>query len=343
MVRGEKRDLRLSTDDEDDTSETNKMRISLNISGTCELINNIELAQVVNESLAVSDATSQNRDVSSEGDGLVFPFSDEEGNIASEHEVRDGYESQDGAVGGERVHWPEYDSLSEVDSIPPLASTESETTADNTHDHGQSTDSGMLEESAGNVTNLCRNREPANVQTGVVTETGPLIPVSLGFSDIEEDDGDWEEVLDDQGYPTGMERRSFKLNVVSGDTESIDEDWDRVRRVNGLFDGTNARREVNELGERLYETSGSETSGQVANLSVYSESSDVSGEGYHAESSDSTSESASEQAVVSGCLDRTRTTLSAMTSGTSQLSRCLGGARTTLSDPDDGTSYHVTE
>ena len=102
----------------------------------------------------------------------------------------------------------------------------------------------MVEEEAGNVTNLCRARAHAEVRRGIVTETGPVFPITLGFSGMEEEDSEWEEVLDDQGLPTGMERRSFKLNVENGDTESIDENWDMVRRLNGISDGTNAKWQV---------------------------------------------------------------------------------------------------
>ena len=78
--------------------------------------------------------------------------------------------------------------------------------------------------------------------SGVITETGPLIPVSIGFSGA--DSESWEDVVDENGQPTGIEKKSFKLNVLDGSTESIDEEWDMVRRINGLEDGTNSRRVV---------------------------------------------------------------------------------------------------
>ena len=79
----------------------------------------------------------------------------------------------------------------------------------------------------------------------------------MGFGGLEDEESDSEQVLGDQGCPTRMERKSFRLNVENGDTESIDEDWDRVRRLNGIFDGTNNRREVEEFDFILSNTDGS--------------------------------------------------------------------------------------
>ena len=70
-------------------------------------------------------------------------------------------------------------------------------------------DSGMIDELTGNITNLCRQRVGVNVRQGVVTETSPYLPVSLGLS-MDESDGVWEEVLDEEGQPTGIERMSFR-------------------------------------------------------------------------------------------------------------------------------------
>ena len=103
---------------------------------------------------------------------------------------------------------------------------------------------GMSDRNVGNVTDLCRRRKLPTVSQGVITETGPFIPVSLGFWNVESDDGEWEEVTDEWGNPTGVERRSFKLNVQDLRTESIDEDLDEVLRMNGLSDGINNRRVV---------------------------------------------------------------------------------------------------
>ena len=93
------------------------------------------------------------------------------------------------------------------------------------------------------------------IRRGVITETGPYIPVSLGFSMVEDSDNEWEEVLDGEGRPTGLERRSFRLNILEGRTKSIDDEWAEVRQALGIPDGNNNRR-VSEWGENLYETRG---------------------------------------------------------------------------------------
>ena len=77
------------------------------------------------------------------------------------------------------------------------------------------------------------------------TETGPFIPISLGFS-MMDTDSDWEEQVDSNGYSTGIERRSLRLNIYNGRTESLDEEWIETLRLNGLQDGTNSRRLVCE-------------------------------------------------------------------------------------------------
>ena len=124
------------------------------------------------------------------------------------------------------------------DSIPRLTPSE-ESSSDETTETDQ--DSGVSDRNVGNVTNLCRRRLPQTVEAGVVTETGPFIPVTLGFGGSDDDNDCWEEVLDDFGNPTGMERLSFRLNVRDLRTESIDEELDQIRRMNGLNDGTNRR------------------------------------------------------------------------------------------------------
>ena len=78
----------------------------------------------------------------------------------------------------------------------------------------------------------------------VITETGLYIPVSLGYGEVDTGDEQWEEVVDEWGNPTGVERRSFKLNVQDLRTESSDNDFDEIFRVNGLSDGINNRRNV---------------------------------------------------------------------------------------------------
>ena len=76
--------------------------------------------------------------------------------------------------------------LSDSDSIPPLASTEPPSSHEE-FNVGNS-DSGMVEEERGNVTNLCRSRKRHIIREGVITETGPFLPVSLGFSMMRSED-----------------------------------------------------------------------------------------------------------------------------------------------------------
>ena len=115
----------------------------------------------------------------------------------------------------------------------------------------------MLEDIGGNVTNLCRQRAPVRIRRGIITETGPYIPVTLGFSMDSSNEG-WEEVYDEAGNPTGIERMSFRLNVENGLTESIDEELNEVRRINGLFDGTNNVRDPTPSDISYYVNSSSE-------------------------------------------------------------------------------------
>ena len=48
--------------------------------------------------------------------------------------------------------------------------------------------------------------------------------------------------MDDNGQPTRVDRRCFRLNIEDGRTESIDEEWAEVRNMYGFPDGTNNRR-----------------------------------------------------------------------------------------------------
>ena len=168
------------------------------------------------------------------------------------------------------------------------------------------------------MTNLCRARKVVPVDRGVITETGPQIPVSLGFSCGES--GDWEEILDEDGEPTGIER-SFKLNVMDGSTESIDDEWDRLRRENGLSDGINWTRQV------------------IEEYAVQDDSESESGDGYQADVSDrESSQLSTEYEIDSSTTDdlgRTRTTLSDPQCGESDRN-ALGGRRTTLRSHERG-------
>ena len=105
------------------------------------------------------------------------------------------------------------------DSGPGLATTESDSSifnisgSVNENDSGSENDSGMSVNQVGDVTNLCRQRRNQDVTTGVVTETGPYIPVSLGFSMVEDSDS-WEEMVDENGVSIGVEVKSFRLNIL---------------------------------------------------------------------------------------------------------------------------------
>ena len=97
-----------------------------------------------------------------------------------------------------------------------------------------------------------------SVRMGVITETGPVIPVSLGISG-EEVDGSWEEMYDENGQATGMERRSFRLNVADGRVDSVDDEEMRELREYGWNDGVSVRRWADEeSASREYEADMSE-------------------------------------------------------------------------------------
>ena len=156
-----------------------------------------------------------------------------------------------------------------------------------------------------------------------------MIPITLGLSGMEEDGSDWEELIDYHGNPTGIERRSFRLNVVDGHTESIDEEWDRTRRLSGIFNGTNTRREVDILELAMITSDYSNQSEQESN---YHTKRSGSSEGYLAECSDTEKEGVHEHHLTyTGCLNGTHTTLSTSTSGVEQNTMSLGSTRTTLS------------
>jgi len=106
-------------------------------------------------------------------------------------------------------------------------------------------DSGMSDRAVGNVTNLCRRRRRYFVSDGVATETGPYIPVSLGFSDMEYS-GSWEDIRDENGCHTGLERRTFRLNILDGRTDSVDDELAAELRNYGMRDGINNRWEPEE-------------------------------------------------------------------------------------------------
>ena len=221
-VKGQKRILSDSSDSDDESLK--RCKISLNVTETCERINNIELSGEEELSIILSEEE--------ESDDRVF----EDADVINEWHERErmvgDLEEEPVSVSGD-----EWWNASGADSMPPLASPDQLTS----EGVDSESDSGVIEEIGGGVTNLCIARGSHEVRSGIITETGPFIPVSLGFS-MSSTDGSWEEVVDRDGNPTRMERKSFRLNVVDGRTESIDDYLDYIRRLNGLPDEVNNRR-----------------------------------------------------------------------------------------------------
>ena len=204
MVGGVKRPASCSDEESSESSGRKKFKISLNISDIGEWINNIELegSEVENLEATYDDSSDRNEDLM-DNDlhiSLSFSVSDVDRDRESEEDL---------------FMW------SGADSIPPLASPEPPSTEWDLSDGANGeidSDSGMVEGVAGNVTNLCRRRTRHVVREGVITETGPYLPVSLGFNMEYGSSDEWEEILDSEGRPTGVERLSFKLNIVDGRT-----------------------------------------------------------------------------------------------------------------------------
>ena len=232
------------------------------------------------------------------------------------------------------------------ENIPPLTSSDLDLT-DVSTGHSNS-DSGMIEEEGGMVTNLCRQRVPVRVRNGLITETGPFIPVSLGFS-VSVESEDWEEVLDMHGNPTGVERRTFRLNIENGSTESIDEEWDDLRRYNGISDGTNNVREPSADDLSVYVEGESEPESLSDNVVTdsleYEYDADVSNEWLTGAASDNARpidvlggaqntlrsyDSDITYAVINPVLGGTRDTLRLNRGGVGNAMSVLGGTRDTL-------------
>ena len=133
--------------------------------------------------------------------------------------------------------------------------------------------------------------------------------------------------MDENGQSTGMEKKSFKLNVLDGSTESIDDEWDRVRRENGLEDGTNRRRVMGGGLEQEWQDLVDSTDEQ----SELSDGRQTDYDGYQADVSD---RSTGPDISTVDDLGRRRTTLSSPQCGENH--NALGRRRTTLSSPQCG-------
>ena len=120
----------MSTGDEEWQSDMKKLRISLNISGTCELINNIELSNTHDRSVNVSGVVENVREEFEEDDWLREEGgrsgTDSDGGWNVERDWDGVSEPEEG--GG--VKWQGEGSLTESDSTPPLASTEPDSSGD---------------------------------------------------------------------------------------------------------------------------------------------------------------------------------------------------------------------
>ena len=128
--------------------------------------------------------------------------------------------------------------------------------------------------------------------------------------------------MDENGQSTGMEKKSFKLNVLDGSTESIDDEWDRVRCENGLEDGTNRRRVVGGGLEQEWQDLFDSTDEQ----SELSDGRQTDYDGYQADVSD---RSTGPDISTVDDLGRRRTTLSSPQCGENDTD-ALGRIRTTL-------------
>ena len=180
---------------------TKKLKISLNISETWDWINNIELAGMVDESMAVSTAD--------DGDSREETEYEDNSQAGSEQSIGLSGAEEDAVLIAEGIvdTDEDYSILSDQESIPPLASPEPKSSdwKPYMNTSNDDSDSGVAEGVTGNFTNLCMNRRSHRVLEGVITETGPFIPVSLEFNQNMGPDNEWEEVLDNEGQLTGFE------------------------------------------------------------------------------------------------------------------------------------------
>ena len=146
--------------------DSKKLKISLNISETCEWINNIELTGMVDESMVASAADDSDVREEADYEGLAQAINDHLIDLSSSEEEE--LLRAEGMIDTDE----DYSFLlSDPESIPPLASPEPRS-SDWEPGENTSKDSGVAEGVTGNVTNLCRNRRSHRVLEGVITETG---------------------------------------------------------------------------------------------------------------------------------------------------------------------------
>ena len=197
-VTGMKRSI---SDDSVGDDTTKKLRLSLNLSGTCDRIENIELAargensmvdsfvhadyerefdedaalfeQVPEPEVAVADHEENQIRVHYLDDVLFGIHSDDEIGVYSDDEI----DLNELMTSGSEVGSLNGELNNSSGSIPVL-----ESSSDESNEAASSADSGVINEIRGNVTNLCRRRCQQVVRTGMITETGPFLPISLGFS-----------------------------------------------------------------------------------------------------------------------------------------------------------------
>ena len=191
---------------------------------------------------------------------------------------------------------------SSMDSLPLLASPEFQSDDWTSNGGSSGIDSGVIEEAGGGVSNLCRRRPSQVVGTGLVTETGPVIPVTLGFS-LENEEGEWEEIFDDENrVVSGVERVSFRLNIIDGNVESLDES-------------------LNEDGSDAYQADNSESECENENMFGCSRA-----------TLKSLTDEQGETGNMCGC---SRATLKSLSDTQGELDKMLGCSRATLKPLSD--------
>ena len=234
----------------DEAQESKKLKISLNISDTCNRISEIELSLSEEESLLVSVLDSSRNEEDQDGGRIAINRSgiEVEGYEECEREifqmvlVEEAINSSDSENSGDSRFSAvlfENDNLrmtTDSDSPPGLATTESDSSESEVEDVLSDRDSGMSDRRLGDVTRLSQRRREYHIQDGIITETGPFIPVSLGIVD------DSNDGVEESETEECMDVRCFRLNIFTGDTDMIDDDTSRLLRECGVEDGINTRR-----------------------------------------------------------------------------------------------------